>query len=291
MEREAREQRRQAAFRQAREEETQRRAEAARKVQALWTAAQPASGNHPYLICKAVKPVPTLREIGVESAVAILGYTPKSSGEPLIGRLLLAPVKVGDTISTAELIDEAGRKSAIAGGAKAGGYWAAQSLPSGDGAGQTLLIGEGVATVLSAREATEHSVIAALSVSNLEPVARLLRERYPAATVILLADLDKNSGQPHPRASTAAQAVEVPLAVPDFGTPRPIKATDFNDLAAYQGMDAVRRAIESATTVAPRIWPDPIPLPSSTLPAVEPFDFDLLPHVFKAWIQDIVDRM
>ena len=289
-EREAREQRRQAAFRQAREEETQRRAEAARKAQTLWRAAQPASGDHPYLLGKVVKPVPTLREIGMEAAVAILGYTPKSSGEPLTGRLLLAPVKVGDAITTVEMIDESGRKSAIAGGLKAEGYWAAQSLPTGDGTEQTLLIGEGVATVLSAREATEHSVIAALSVGNLEPVARRLRERYPAATVILLADLDKNSGQPHPRAFTAAQAVEAPLAVPDFGTHRPAKATDFNDLAAHSGLDAVRRAIESATTVSSSTWPDPIPLPS-TLSSIEPFDFDLLPDAFKAWIQDIVDRM
>lgn len=289
-EREVREQRRQAARRQAREEEIQRRTEAARKAQALWKAAQPASDDHPYLICKAVKPVPTLREIGVESAVAILGYTPKSSGEPLIGRLLLAPVKVGNEITTVEMIDEAGRKSAIAGGLKAGGYWAAQSLPSGDGAGQTFLIGEGVVTVLSSKEATGHFAIAALSVSNLELVARLMRERYPAATVILLADLDKNSGQPHPRACTAAQAVEVPLAVPDFGTHRPADAKDFNDLATHQGLDAVRRAIEAAATVSSPVWLDPIPL-SIGLPAVESFDLELLPDEFKAWIQDIVERM
>jgi putative DNA primase/helicase len=289
-ERKVRDQRRQAALQQAREEEIQRRAEAARKAQALWKAAQPASGDHPYLLRKAVKPVPTLREIGVESAVAILGYTPKSSGEPLIGRLLLVPVKVGDEITTVEMIDEAGRKSAIAGGLKAGGYWAAQSLPSGDGAGQTFLLGEGVATVLSAKEATGHLAIAALSVSNLELVARLMRERYPAATVILLADLDKNSGQPHPRACTAAQAVEVPLAVPDFGTHRPTDAKDFNDLATHQGLDAVRQAIASGATVSSPIWSDPTSLPS-TLPTVEPFDFDLLPHAFQAWIQDIVERM
>jgi putative DNA primase/helicase len=289
-EREAREQRRQAAIRQAREEETRQHTEAAHKAQALWKAAQAVSADHPYLLCKGVKPVSTLREIPHEAVIAILGYPPKSGGTPLTGRLLVAPVKVGDAITTVELIDETGCKSAIAGGLKASGYWAAQSLPSDDGAGQTLLIGEGVATMLSARSATGYLAIAALSVSNLEPVARWMRERYPAATVILLADLDKNSGQPHPRALTAAQAVEVRLAIPDFGANRPVKATDFNDLAAYQGMDAVRRAIEFATTVSSPIWPDPIPLPS-TLLTVEPFDYDLLPHAFKAWIQDIVERM
>jgi putative DNA primase/helicase len=71
----------------------------------------------------------------------------------------------------------AGRKSALYGGAKTGGYWAAQPLPDGDGTGLTLLIGEGVATVLSAREATGDPAIAALSSSNLLAVTREMRKR------------------------------------------------------------------------------------------------------------------
>ncbi|MDQ4147976.1 MAG: hypothetical protein M3120_09925, partial [Pseudomonadota bacterium] len=64
--------------------------------------------------------------------------------------------------------------------AKAGGYWAAQTLLEGDGQGVTLLVGKGVATVLSAKEATRHAVIATLSCCNLENVAKQMRERYPA---------------------------------------------------------------------------------------------------------------
>lgn len=76
-------------------------------------------------------------------------------------------------------------------GAKAGAYWAAQPLPEGAGAGLVLIIGEGVATVLSAKEATGHRAIAALSAGNLPSVAKTLRERYPAATLVILADLVK----------------------------------------------------------------------------------------------------
>ena len=69
----------------------------------------------------------------------------------LAGRLIVAPVKVGARLSTLELIDEAGRKSALAGGQKGGGYWAAQKLPDGDGTGLHVLIAEGISTALSVK--------------------------------------------------------------------------------------------------------------------------------------------
>jgi putative DNA primase/helicase len=37
-------------------------------------------------------------------------------------------------------------------------------------------------------------------------------------------------------------------------------------------------------------WPEPQPLPDS-LPAVEPFEFDLLPKAFSPWVEDIAERM
>ena len=62
-------------------------------------------------------------------------------------------------------------------------------LPQGDGTGVTLLIGEGIATMLSTREAAGHPVIASLSCGNLEPVAKEMRALYPAAALIIIADL------------------------------------------------------------------------------------------------------
>lgn len=245
--------RREAAERAAREEAEKARehAEAARKAAAIWKAARPAGTDHPYLARKGVKATAALREIHADRAAAILGYRPQAKGEALTGCLLLAPAKVGDKISTVELIDEAGRKSAIAGGAKAGGYWAAQPLPEGDGAGLCLLIGEGVATVLTASEATGRPSIAALSCGNLPTVARAMRKRYPAAdSLVILTDLVKATGELDPHAIKAALAVGGLLAVPDFGTDRPDGATDFNDMAALCGMEAVGRAIAGATVPA-----------------------------------------
>ena len=237
------------AMRREREaEEAKRKAEAAKKAAAIWKAATLAAADHPYLIRKHVSPVATVREIDAGAAAAILGYVPKSKSEPLSGRLLVAPVKVGNALSTLELIDEAGHKSALYGGAKAGGYWAAQPLP--DGEGLTLLIGEGVATVLSGKEVSGHPAIAALSSGNLPAVAKAMRERYPAAALVILADLVKATGEPDPHAIEAARAVGGLLAIPTFGANRPEKATDFNDMAALHGMEAVKQAIASASALS-----------------------------------------
>ena len=151
------ERRRIAAERAAKEEAeiARERADTATKAAAILKAATEAKADHPYLSRKRVSPVATLREIDAGGAAAILGYPPKSGGDLLAGRLLVVPVKQGDGISTLELIDGDKRKAALAGrGSKVGGYWATERLPDGDGAGLFLLIGEGVATVLSAKEAT-----------------------------------------------------------------------------------------------------------------------------------------
>ena len=223
------------------------RADTAKKAAALLKAATEAKADHPYLVRKQVSPVATLREIDAGEAATILGYVPKSSGDQLTGRLLVVPVKQSDRISTLELIDGEKRKAALAGrGSKVGGYWATQRLPDGDGADLTLLIGEGVATVLSASEVTGHPAIAALSSGNLPAVAKVIRESYPGAVLIILADLVKATGEPDPHAIKAAQSFGGKLATPDFGPDRAPNMTDMNDMAMMCGIEAVARAIADA---------------------------------------------
>ena len=247
-------------------EASKQRADTAAKATAIWKAAKAAQADHAYLVRKQVSPVATLREIDASAAAGILGYSLKSNGVPLAGLLLVIPVKVGAALSTLELIDGDGRKAALAGrGTKTGGYWAAQPLPAGDGAGLTLLIGEGVATALSGKKGSEHPAIAALSAGNLLKVARAMRERLPAATLILLADLVKATGEPDPHAVEAARAVGGLLAVPDFGADRQPEEKDFNDLVQLRGADAVRQAIAGAAAPA---MPEPQP-EAESLPAGE----------------------
>jgi putative DNA primase/helicase len=284
-ERAIRDRKREDAIGQAEQDKARRRIAAATKAEQIWTAAGPATVEHPYLKRKQVCPVPTLREIDAVAAANILGYQPKSNGELLAGRLLVAPVTIDGKLSTAELIDETGRKSAIAGGPKNAGYWAAQDMPEGNGTGVTLLIGEGVATVLSAKSATGFMSIAALSCTNLKPVAQAMRDRYPAATLIVMADF--GNGQAH--AEEAAKCCDAGLAVPDFGADRPEDATDFNDLALHRGAETIRTLIAAAIKQHCE-WPEPLPVRASLRP-VEKLPPALIPEPFRDWLTDISERM
>lgn len=299
------ERRRIAADRVAKEEAeiARERAETARKAAAIWKATTEAEADHPYLVRKRVSPVATLREIDVGAAAEILGYLPKSGGEQLTGRLLVVPVKQGGAFSTLELIDGDKRKTALAGrGSKAGGYWATEPLPD-DLA--TLLIGEGVATVLSSRDASGQLAIAALSSGNLPAVAKAMRKRYPAAALVILADLVKVTGAPDLHAIEAAQSVGAKLAVPDFGPMRNPEATDFNDMAMTCGAEAVERAIANASQLArgearrnaendtpdrdseSRDWKEPQPLAAKVEP--EPYPLDALPDSIRAAVKEVTD--
>ena len=222
----------------------------AQKAFALWQAGKPVELNHPYLQKKQVAPVDTLREIESAKASNLLGYVPQSGDAPLGGRLLVVPVKVEERLSTVELIDEAGRKTTLRGrGTKTGGFWAVSSLPEGNESRFTLLIGEGVATALSVNAATGYPAIAVLSCGNLPTVAEAMRQRYPKATLVILADVLKTTDKPHPKAVEAARVGQGRLALPQFGPGRSQDATDFNDMATLVGLDAVKNTVHNALSV------------------------------------------
>jgi putative DNA primase/helicase len=280
------------------QEIAQEREETAKKASAVLAKARNVEPDNPYLLAKGVSPVSTLREITAGEAARILGYTPKSNDEILEGRLLVVPVKQGCVISTVELIDGSKRKAALAGrGTKAGGFWATERLPEGDGENLTLLIGEGVATVLSCSEATKHIGVAALSAGNLLAVTEELRGRYPSAELVILSDLVKATGGPDPRAIEASKRSSAKLAIPDFGEPRDQAMTDFNDMASVRGINAVKSAIEAAKkgleypdTQNPRAvvlkgWETPQPLVAELTP--EPYPLDALPETIREAVEEV----
>ena len=76
---------------------------------------------------------------------------PLSAEEPLAGRVLIVPARVGDAMTTLELIDGMGRKSSLAGGAKKGGYWVSGPLTADAGSTppSDCMTSSGVASRLS----------------------------------------------------------------------------------------------------------------------------------------------
>ena len=127
-----------------------------------------------------------------------------------------------------------GRKSSLAGGVKRGGYWIAGPAPTDGEPTTPILIGEGMATVLSAHRATGWVALATLSSGTLPEVAGALRERYPDADLVVLADI----GPGEAKARQAAEESQARLALPAFADDARLDGkppTDFNDMAVLLG--------------------------------------------------------
>jgi putative DNA primase/helicase len=211
------------AIRRAREAETVRqRAKAAKKAAAIWNSTMPASDNHPYLTRKGIK----------------------AHGTQLHNGAIVVPLRDGGDLHSLQFIDADGDKKFLTGGRKSGCYFSIGTM--NDPA--VLCIAEGFATGASIHEATGYPVVVAFDAGNLQPVARVLRAKFPDLELIVCADDDAaTEGNPGmTKATEAARFVGGVVAIPDFGPNRPKEATDFNDLATHRGAEAVRQSIAMA---------------------------------------------
>jgi len=258
------------AMRREREaEESKRKAEAREKAAAIWQAALPSQGNHPYLVAKGIK----------------------AYGLRVHDGALVLPMHDGTELHSLQFINAEGDKRFLTGGRVNGCYF---SIGQPDG---TLCIAEGYATGASIYAVTEYAVAVAFNAGNLLPVAQTLRAKFPALRLVVCADDDfATAGNPGlTKAHEAAQAVGGLLAIPEFGAERPQGATDFNDLERHAGPMAVRACIERAVPgdayANPDGWPHPKPITAELKP-VPAFDADtLLPDALRAWVMDEAERM
>lgn len=115
-----------------------------------------------------------------------------------------------------------------------------------------LLLAEGYATGASVHEATGRPLAVCFDSGNLKVVAEALREQHPAALLVVCGDDDAGTAArtgENPGRKAAASAVRA-VATPD-GPARAVfpaglteDGTDFNDLHAAAGLDAVRDQVE-----------------------------------------------
>jgi putative DNA primase/helicase len=255
---------------QAEAERKARQAEAAEKSAAIWNGAAPAPGDHAYLVRKSIQ----------------------THGARLHNGALLIPMRSNGELHSLQFIGPDGDKRFLPGGRVAGCYF---SIGSTQGAA-ALCIAEGFATGATIRQATGYPVAVAFNAGNLKAVAQAMRARFSTLPLIVCADDDADTqGNPGlSKAGEAAQSVGGLLAVPDFGPARPPGATDFNDMAAALGMDAVRNAINNAASLgngapdnaaAGELWPEPQPLAAKAEP--EPYPLDALPGAIRAAVNEV----
>lgn len=254
---------------QAKAEGEARQSEASARAMAIWNAAQPAPSNHAYLVRKGIQP----------------------HGARLHNGALLIPMRDGGKLHSLQFIGPNGDKRFLIGGRVAGCHF---SIGSTSGS-PALCVAEGFATGATIHQATGKPVAVAFNAGNLKAAAQAMREHFPALPLIVCADDDAaTEGNPGlMTAHEAARAVRGLLAVPDFGSDRPQGATDFNDMAAVRGFEAVSEAIANAAPpddglvhlpVGP-LWPEPQPLVAKGRP--EPYPLDALPDTIQAAVEEV----
>ena len=209
-------------------DQERKHAEAREEAEQIWTESQPCE-SHPYLAGKRVQ----AQGVRVDSD----------------GRLVVPVRDAGGVLHGVQHISVDGQKRFLTGSRVGGCHFEIGGSPD------VACITEGFATGATISEATGYRVLLAFNCGNLLAIAREVRSRTPTAKIIVCADddylTDGNPGLTH--ATHAAQAVDGFLAVPVWVAERPEGATDFNDLARDEGIDAVRRCIEAAqvTSSAP----------------------------------------
>ena len=247
---------------------------AAKAAQAILDAAQPAPADHPYLVKKQVSAYP-----GV-----LMGAWPQRQ----MNNCLLIPLRIADgrlvsvqAILPVKLAD--GRdKDILAKGEKKGAHFVMGDLH----AAETILIAEGYATAATLHAATGYAAVMAIDSGNLKPVAEILKKLHPQKRFIIAADNDAKLDGTNPgltKATAAAKSIKATLAVPDFAEDE-IQSwrdahdgkapTDFNDLAALRGLDAIKAA---ATVEPPPAPTRPRPRPATS--AVEANDLPPLLYI------------
>lgn len=265
-EREANRRRFEAAKAQREAEKEQTQAKARESAAALWAQADTEVNAHPYLTVKGIQP----------------------HGVKLFGDKLLIPMRdTAGKLHSLQTIGSDGDKRYHPGGRVKGCYHAIGKPTGNDG---RLIVCEGYATGASIHEATGEAVAVAFDAGNLQPVAKDLRAKYPAMQIILAADDDHlTTGNPGlTKATAAAQAVGGHVAVPVFPEARPDKATDFNDLHTFAGLEAVRACIEAASVTVPEPvsdWPELQPLIVQMEP--EEYPLDALPDAVRCAVQEV----
>ncbi len=174
---------------------------AAETVLSIWTAAQAAHPDHPYLARKGIQT-----------------HGARVTGD---GRLIVPLYDDDGTLSSLQYIGPEGGKMYHPGGQTGGKFWIVGTM---DEPG-TIYIAEGFATAATIHEATGRPCIVAYSASSLVPVTEAMRERYGAAQdIVIVADHD-SSGVGQKYADQASAKFGARVLMP------PIPGMDANDYA------------------------------------------------------------
>ena len=229
-------------------EQAARRKSAAEQMRLRWEAADPAYSSHPYLTAKGIGPV----------------------GTRLDREHVLVPLFDTDgALRSMQSIDPAGHKLF-----EADLPVACAMFVIGQPVAQTrapVLLCEGFATGATLYETTGRTVVVAFNASNLVKVAERLISAYPAVCWQVAGDDDRQKATNVGRGAAiqAARVLRCDAVFPVFLEGH--DGTDFNDMAAHYGAEAVRNLVVEGSS------PD-------DLAVVDAFDFAEADIPVRPWL-------
>lgn len=197
--------------RQQREaEQARRQIKTADRAGRLWSKAQAADADHPYLARKRIEPH-QLRQAG---------------------DVLLVPLYADGLLMNLQRITPDGSKRFLSGGKVKGCYSPIGRPIHGD----LLYICEGWATGASIHADTGHAVACAMNAGNLLDVGRQLQRQHPDSLLVIAGDDDRQT-EDNPGKTAAIKAAATlgcGLVLPPWAGDEPPHLSDFNDLANWR---------------------------------------------------------
>ena len=191
-----------------------------------------ATAAHGYIHAKAAAGVPldALRVVPSGDALRI-------QGESMAGALVVPAFAADGALQSLQLIPPpgAGKKLNLPGAPMAGASFTVGTLVPG----APVALCEGVGTAWACWQATGHPAVACFGWGNVGKVAEALRQREPAARLVLVPDVGKEES-----AAEIAQALQCAVAYMPQGEAQNF---DANDLAQRDGHDVLAGLLEAAT--------------------------------------------
>ena len=235
-------------------EEQQRRARKKREAEHLraadaanrfWERLEFAPEQHPYSVRKHI---PCFTE-------ECLRYNPKT-------KCLAVPLtNIAGRVCSIQWIAEEGHKTFCARTSIDGLFWSVWLLNLDKAYTGVILLGEGFATMAKVFELTKKPCVAAMSCYSLEEIARILREAFPEAKIIITADNDWETERKHDRnpgllyanvvANSSILGVKLADGVvsPEF-TDADVGLSDWDDYAIKYGDEATAKILQEKIDVA-----------------------------------------
>ena len=240
--------------RKAQEKRKAEQLKASEAARRLWERLESAPTEHPYLIRKDIT---SIAWIGDTEA---LRYNPKT-------KCLAVPLRdIFGRVQSIQWIPEEGHKMFFADASLDGVFWSINLYKLEHDPKGVILLGEGFATMTKIYELTGKPCVAAMSCYKLERTARILREKFPKAKIVLTADNDHQTERKHGNnpGLTYAQIVKKssvlgkPLAdgliFPEFEPDE--DGSDWDDFAIIHGNDFT--SVKLKDEIAQSLIPDNI---------------------------------